>query len=132
MITLSEIMLWLKTKTTADFWSRESINPANEKAIALYSRQSERFTQAIMKIKTYRTAQYSLLIHWNKNADESELVANTIFQMLEDNTSGYKIGNHRVISLAPVYAGPIALGKDENKIYEYSIDFYITYEKEGE
>ncbi|MPN32895.1 hypothetical protein SDC9_180378 [bioreactor metagenome] len=86
-----------------------------------------------MAIGGIRNSSYTgkgirILIHWNKNVNESELKAQEIYNSINELTN-VKIANKRVIQFKMREPEPIYLGVDSSGIYEYVIDLEIIHER---
>lgn len=105
----------LKTLTTLGF-----INKTKEKTIGIYERKSQ-------PINTYGKPSYSvknltILVHWTKGSTSCEEKAQEIARVL----NRYKFDNGWVVVDAP----PVDVGKDENEIFERTLDLTIYIKEE--
>lgn len=83
-----------------------------------------------LKNTSYNIKRISLLIHWNKASDESESKATELFEILMK-AKPKKIGIYDVNFIGMLTNGPVDVGRDDNGICEYVIEFEIYYKKRG-
>ena len=70
----------------------------------------------------------SILIHWNKNARETEMEAEDIYEKLFE-ARNFKINNYRVNFIELLAHEPIDVGTDANNVYERVIEAIFYYNK---
>ena len=117
MITASNVKDYLKGSIDGvNNWFSGSLRSNKEKGICIYSKQA-----------MGRVQGYSILIHWNKNASESEQKAMEVYEALWGQNP--VINKHKVIKIDLRDANPIGVGVDDNGIYEFVINFDILYER---
>ena len=83
-----------------------------------------------LKNTSYNIKRISLLIDWNKASDESESKATELFEILMK-AKPKKIGIYDVNFIGMLTNGPVDVGRDNNGICEYVIEFEIYYKKQG-
>lgn len=83
-----------------------------------------------LKNTSYNIKRISLLIHWNKASDESESKATELFEILMK-AKPKKIGIYDINFIGMLTNGPVDVGRDDNGICEYVIEFEIYYKKQG-
>ena len=71
----------------------------------------------------------SILVHWNKNAKETELKAYEIYYKLLC-LRDFKINNRKVNFIKLLVPEPIDVGTDSSNVYERVIEATFYYEKE--
>ena len=71
----------------------------------------------------------SILIHWNKNAKETELKALELYYKLL-NSRNFTINNCKVNYIRLLVPEPVDVGTDSSNIYERVIQAIFYYEKE--
>lgn len=133
MITASDIKDYLKSHITGvNNWYSGSLRDNLEKSMCVYSKESMSNNKLAIggKDSTSTFNQgYSVLIHWNKNAKESELKAMEVYnKFFGENPT---INNHEVVEFDMRNSNPISVGVDDNGIYEFVINFDCLY-KRGE
>lgn len=130
MMTLKDVALWLENQVKADVYKIGSFDQSKEKTICIRNLASNRNKLAIGGLESTTTAVKGIAIdvHWNKNPNETEQVAQEIFALLYGQTplmSGWQV------KLCDMRNDePISFGIDENGIYEYLIELWITYERD--
>lgn len=128
-MTISDFKDWLKTKVSCPNWFAGGLRSTNEKAIVIYNGKAFTNPMAIGGIRnsSYTGKGIRILVHWNKNVNESELKAQEVYSVLRG--SNETIANKRVIQFMMRDPEPIYLGIDSSGIYEYVIDLEIIIER---
>lgn len=129
MMTLKDVKDWLKTQVSADVWKIGTYDASNDKTICVCNLTSNRGKLAIGGLQNTSTAVkgVSIVVHWSKNPDETERVAQSIHALFygqQPVISGYQIVKCDMRS-----DEPIGVGTDANGIYEYVIETWLTYER---
>lgn len=75
-----------------------------------------------------KSAQMSLLVHWNKSSRQTEMAAQTIYRAIE-NASGITIGDRKVNYIDLHHNAPLDVGADEHGVQERVIKLTIYYER---
>lgn len=129
-MTISDFKDWLKTKASCPNWFTGGLRNTNEKAIVIYNGKA--FTNPIaiggIQNSSYTGKGIRILIHWNKNVNESELKAQEVYNLI-NSLSNVKILDTRIIQFKMRDPEPICLGVDNSGIYEYVIDLEIIHER---
>lgn len=130
MITISNFKDWLKGKVNCPTWFTGGLRSAGEKAIVIYNGKAYTNPMAIGGIKnsSYKGKGIRILVHWNKNVNETELKVQEVYNSLIGLTN-VKIADKRVIQFKMRDPDPIYLGVDNSGIYEYVIDLEIIHER---
>ena len=136
---LAEFRDYLKTLDLAENYYIGKIENAKLKTIGLYGQQSQRRIEAIGKQASYDIAGVRILVHWNKNARESEMAARNIFESIRYITdadmpvpqalAGKDVSVIHVDYLDLLEAEPTFIGTDDNGVYEYHISARIYYRR---
>ena len=71
----------------------------------------------------------SILIHWNKNADETEKAAFELYTQLGA-VSSLTLTNTHVQFIALLQSEPVDAGTDDNGVFERVIELDIYYKRE--
>ena len=77
---------------------------------------------------TYDIIGVSILIHWNNNADETEIIARKLYEKLRT-VKDIKINNKQIYMIQLLVPEPVDVGTDDNGIYERVIEMKIYYER---
>lgn len=128
-MTLKTLKEWIKARIPPNTPVYSGcIDAQKECNIGLYERDRGQYIQAIGGIdnNTYETRRYSLLVHWNKNYDQSEIVAGEIFNIFKKST--VIDGKNAFFRL--LVSAPVPMGKDDKGIFEFVINFDMTVNKE--
>ena len=119
---------YLKTLDVASNYYLGKMVNETEQSLGVYSQQGLRRVEAIGKDSSYDIAGFVLLLHWNKNANESETAARDLFEKIRYITDT-DMGNTHVDYLDLLEAEPTFLGTDGNGVYEFSIAGRIYYRR---
>ncbi len=131
MITLANVRDWLKTFNIAENYYIGKLDNKQDKSIGVYSlKQSTSPVIAIGGVEnsTYNIKSVSVLIHWNKNADETEKAAYQIFDKLL-NIKNLQINNTQIYYLKLNVSEPIDVGTDDKGVYERVIEFDLYFKR---
>lgn len=129
MMTLKEVKDFLKTQVEADNWKIGSYDNSKDKTICVRNLTSSRNKLAIggLENTSTRTKGISIVVHWNKNPDETERISQQIHGIFYGQCP--MINDKQVVLCNMRSDEPIALGTDSNGIYEYTIELWITYKE---
>ena len=129
---MSDVRDWLKTLNVAEHYYIGRLDNKEEKSLGVYSRN--RSGGPVMAIGGLEASKYdiksiTLLLHWNANARETEIVAQNLWSELLDVTN-LDIGNGQHVDyLALLVPEPVFVATDSAGIYEYVIDFDLYYRR---
>lgn len=130
MMTLKEVKDFLKTQIEADNWKIGTYDNSKDKTICVRNLTSNRNTLAMggLKNTTTRTKGISIVVHWNKNPDETERISQQIHEAFYGQ---HPLINDKQVVLCEMRSDePISLGTDSSGVYEYVIELWITYKEE--
>lgn len=126
---LSEVRDWLKTFEVADSYYVGKMDSKPDKALGIYQRQNSYAPiVALGGLSTYKIKPVSLLLHWTKNATETERQANNLYEKLRTQKN-IKIGDTQVYFVNLLQSEPIDVHTDDNGVYERVIEFDIYFER---
>lgn len=133
-MTLSNVRDWLKALfPEAEHFYVGALDRKQLQSIGVYSRDSRGASPdiALGGMDSTRTLrrEVSLLIHWNRNAAQTEEAAQRLFDSLLRCTSAV-IGGHQVDYLRLRTAEPVDVGADDSGVYERVVWLDIYYQKE--
>lgn len=130
MIYLSDIRDWLKTLITAEHYYIGKLDSKQDKSIGVYQRKNPAPPiKAIGQESSYEIKPISILIHWNKNANETERTAFELYNQLSA-VSSLEINETQVHFIALLQSEPVDVGTDDNGVFERVIEFDIYYKRE--
>ena len=129
MLTLKDVKDWLKEQVSADVWKIGTYDASNEKTICVRNLTSNRGKLAIGGLQNTSTAVkgVSIIVHWSKNPDETERVAQEVLALFYGKQP--VIGDYQIVKCDMRSDEPISVGTDDNGIYEYVIETWLTYER---
>lgn len=133
MITLAEVRDWIKTFNAANNYYIGKIDNKQENSIGIYQRKTidgPRVTIGGRSLASYEVKSISILIHWNKNANETEKRAQYLYNRLFEAES-VVIGATPIKMIALLQNEPVDVGTDDNNVYERVIELDLYYEREG-
>lgn len=134
MITLVDVKDWLKEKfPDAENFYIGRLENKKEKSIGVYDLDRSESTPLIciggLEYNAYNVKEVSILVHWNKNANETEIAANKLFQtLLNLNESEIRINDYDVYILELLVKKPVDVGTTDS-VYERVIEVRFYYER---
>lgn len=134
MITLAEVRDWIKTFNAANNYYIGKIDNKQENSIGIYQRKTiggPRVAIGGRSLASYDVKSISILIHWNKNANETEKRAQYLYNRLFEAES-VVIGGTPIKMIALLQNEPVDVGTDDNNVYERVIELDLYYERERE
>lgn len=135
MIHLKDVNEWIKTlDTNFDHYYIGFLDKKKDKSLGVYN--LKRDSKPIIALggienTSYNVKKISLLVHYNNASDETEEVANNLFESIM-NARIDVIGKHKVMFIGMLSNEAIDVGRDENGICEYVIEFEIYYRRKKE
>lgn len=128
-MTLKDIREWLKPQVEELVACYSgTIDATKEKVLGLYNRSSSADSIAIggLNNTSSATKRISVLVHWNKNYDTTEIKAKSIYDLF--NGQQAIIGGHECF-FKMLNDSPVSVGKDDSGIFEFVIDLDIKYKR---
>lgn len=130
---LVEIRDWLKTLNVAEHYYIGRLENKKEKSLGVYSR-ADRGAFPVMAVggvdcSGYDIKRISLLLHWNRNAAETEEAAQNLWGCLFPVGDIVIPSGSRIQYIQPTVPEPVSVGNDDNGIYEYVIEMNIYYRR---
>lgn len=129
MIRLKELKEWIRPQIPPGIPIYSgAIDNTKECVLGLYNRSGAPINMAIggKDNTSYETHRISLLVHWNKNYDTSEVQAGQIYDLFSGVSSNINGRNCFFKMLSP---SPIGVGKSDSGVFEFVIDFDIIINK---
>lgn len=128
-MTLAEIRDWLKTLDAAENYYVGRLDNKKEKSIGVYDgRSTGRPVMAIGGNSSYDIKAVSLLLHWNRNRNETEIAARSLWDQLVG-VNNQEAGGNYIQYLQMTVPEPVGVGTDAGGIYEYVINFNLYYRR---
>lgn len=129
MITNSNVRDFVKTISDAEHYYIGMLDNKLDKSIGIYTlKGSGSQPQAIGGESTYASKGISILVHWNRNADETERAALSLYEQLRT-VKNVVINGHTVYMIELLVPEPVDVGTDEKGVYERVIELKIYYER---
>lgn len=129
MITLADIRDWLKFYSNAEHFYIGKLDSKQDKSLGVYSlKRTGAPVTAIGSESTYDIIGVSLLIHWNANANETEIEARQLYETLRT-IKNETINNTLVYMIELLVPEPVDVGADDSGVYERVIELKIYYER---
>lgn len=129
MITNSNVRDFVKTISDAEHYYIGMLDNKLDKSIGIYTlKGSGSQPQAIGGESTYAFKGISILVHWNRNADETERAALSLYEQLRT-VKNVIINGHTVYMIELLVPEPVDVGTDEKGVYERVIELKIYYER---
>lgn len=132
MFLLSDVRDWFKTLNTgANNFYIGRLDAKKDKSIGIYPLKiSGPPTVALGGLDATKTAtkSVSILLHWNKNAKETEIAAINLFNKLLG-AGSVTIGATKVNYIKMLVPEPVDVNTDSNGVYERVIQCELYYER---
>lgn len=134
MLKLSDVQNYIISKGIAveDNVYIGKMDNKKEKSIGIYSRKSEGNPITALggqQYSSYDIKPIALLIHWNKDKEETEKTAFELFESIRNETR-VTIGGIQIPFIRIMVPEPQDVGTDDNGVYEYVIWLDFIYQKE--
>ena len=119
---------YLKTLGLATNYYMGKIDSTKLETLGIYSQATSARVEAFGKASSYNVAGFRLLVHWNKNARETENAARNVYDQIKYITATDMDDIH--VELITMDNGePVFIGTDDNGVYEYYISGAIYYKR---
>ena len=128
---LGQIRDYIKTANIAENYYIGKLDAKKEKSIGVYQlKKRNEYERAIGTEENDRIKHkgISVLVHWNKNAAETERAAQELYNFLKNTQPKTIIGNKEISFIQVLHNEPIDISTDEFGIYERVIEFIIYYQ----
>lgn len=131
MLSLADVRDWIKTLKVGDDFYIGKLDAKKEKSVGVYQRQLS--SSPVIPIgglsnKKYDMKPVSILIHWNKNARETEEASFDMFNKLL-NIGSVMIGEIPIHYIRLMVPEPQDVGTDDKGVYERVIWLDLYYER---
>lgn len=128
-MTLADVRDWLSTLSVAEHYYVGRLDTKQDKSLGVYPRSSGgEPVEAIGQDSSYDIKPVTLLLHWNKNAAETEEAAYALWEHLR-RQSHLVIGSTPVQFIKLQVPAPVSVMYDDKGVYEYVIDFDLIYKR---
>lgn len=134
MITLANIRDWIETFGIGENFYIGKLDNKKDKSIGIYQREGYGGSNiAIGGMSATKTASksISILIHWNKNANEAEIAAQSLYDKLLQ-MKDVTINKHHIDYLYLAVPEPVDIGTDGKGVYERVIWIDLYYQRKEE
>lgn len=131
MMTLKNVKDWMQKQIQAN-WKIGIYDSSKQKTICVRNLTSNRSKLAIGGLANTNTAVkgVSIVVHWTKNPDETECIVQAVHELFYGKQP--IISGYQTVLCEMRSDEPISVGTDDNGIYEYVIETWITYMREKE
>ena len=82
-----------------------------------------------LQCSSYGVKDVSLLLRWNRNANETERAAARLWDAVRGAAHVDLPGGGHIQFIRPLVPGPVPLNADESGVYEYRIEISIYYRR---
>lgn len=131
MLSLADVRDYIKTFKLADNYYIGKLDSKKDKSIGIYQRQSSYKPRICIGAgSSYERKPISILVHWNKNAKETEEQAFLLYQKLAEAVMPIEIGDTTVFYIDMLNIEPVDVSTDDNGVYERVIEFDLYYRKD--
>lgn len=129
MLYLKDIKDWLKQFEIAEHYYIGKLDNKLDKSIGVYQRKTTMEPRrCIDDLASYDIKPVSILIHWNNDADDTEIAAYKLYKSIKQ-SDNVRINNIRIPYIGILSSEPIDVGTDDKGIYERVIELDLYYEK---
>ena len=125
---LAEFRDYLKSHFNADYYFIGKVEQWRDKSIGIYGGTAGARVEAVGRESSYDIATIRILLHWNKNAKETEAAARTLYETIRYITRA-EMGAYIVQYVDLTDGEPNFLGTDDVGVYEYAISVRIYYRR---
>lgn len=130
-MTLAEIRDWLKTFNIAENYYIGRLENKKEYSLGVY--EGVATGRPVIAIGGRQNSSYdvravSLLLHWNRSKNESEIAARELWDKLIE-VNNEDAGENHIQYLQMTVPEPVGVGTDESGVYEYVINFKLYYRR---
>lgn len=128
MMTLANVRDFLKTIISAEHFYIGRLDNKQEKSVGVYTlKTSGEPLRGIGSDLSFDVIAVSVLVHWNENANETEINARNLYEKLRT-IKNVTINDSKVYMIQLLVPEPIDVGTD-GTIYERVIEFKLFYER---
>lgn len=130
MMTLKDVSMWIETQINADVYKIGSFDHSKEKTICVRNLASNKGKLSIGGLENTSTAVKGIAIdiHWNKSPNETEQIAQELFALFYGMTPIISGWQTKICDMRN--DEPLSFGIDDNGIYEFLIELWITYDRD--
>jgi len=127
----NDVKEYLKTQFTEDTIKNGSIGEESDNYISVFVRPSG--TSEVIAVggttnTSYNVIPISILVHWNKNYDESDKKATEVYETLQGKFN-MNMGSAQVRSVFMLDSYPRSVGRTEKGYCEFVVRCNIYYER---
>lgn len=126
MLTINDFVQVLKNRFPEVKFFNGCISKP-DRCVGVYARGNATPVTAIGSQASYNILPVTLLVHWGENSHDCEVMANALYEVLEQGIS--TISDFRVIQLQLVDSTPVNIGRDDNNTCEMTLRVNIIYER---
>lgn len=130
-MTLSDIRDWLKTLELAEHYSIGRLDNRQERSLGVYDRAGGGMPVTALGgagLSSYDLRRVTLLLHWNRNARETEAAARRLWEAVAF-ASGIDLPGGHIQFIRPAVPAPVPVGTDKGGVYEYRLELDICYRR---
>lgn len=129
-MTLANVRDWLKSLNSAEHYYIGKLDNKQEKSLGVYQRDAGTYNMALggPSCNKSQVKRITILLHWNKNANETEIAGQELYEKIIT-TLRPEIGGHHVHCIIMQHAEAVDVGTDEHGVYERVIQLDIYYER---
>lgn len=131
MLGLVDVKDWIKEFGIGENFYIGKLDNKKDKSVGIYQRKAD--IQPFIPVggiqkATYEVKPISILIHWNKNANQTEIAAHSMFEKII-NIEKVTINSMHINYIKILNAEPIDVGTDDKGVYERVIQIDLIYER---
>lgn len=131
MLALADVRDWVKSLGVGEHFYIGKLDNKQEKAVGIYQRKTHEAPHIALgglENTKYEVKPISVLLHWSKNAKDTEEASCALFDKLLNETN-VMIGGKHINYIRLLVSEPQDVGTDDAGVYERVIWFDLYYER---
>ena len=131
MLTCDDVLSLIESFNLAEHYYIGKLDNKKDKSIGVYNgdKLPNRVCLGGYENNLYDVQRFTILIHWNSNPNDTEIIANTLYEKLSL-INDKNINNKYIYYISMLYNQSIDVSTDDNGIYERVIDIEIYSRKD--
>lgn len=131
MLTCDDVLSLVESFNLAENYYIGKLDNKKDKSLGVYNgdKLPNRVCLGGYENNLYDVQRFTILIHWNSNPNDTEIIANTLYEKLSL-INDKNINNKYIYYISMLYNQSIDVSTDDNCIYERVIDIEIYSRKD--
>lgn len=131
MLALADVRDWIESLGVGEHFYIGKLDNKKEKSVGIYQRKKSgppHIAIGGLENTKYEVKPISVLVHWTKNANDTEAASFSLFDKLL-NLTNVEIGGIHINYIRMLVPEPQDVGSDDAGVYERVIWFDLYYER---